>query len=118
MRAPTRSSPGWSSFDGLFRAPGWWKMAARSGSKVDFATLGGLALGVGGILGGLILEGGHVREIVAPTALIIVLGGTIGAMLISTPVRLLHAAIRALAEVFQEKTHDPAAMIEQIVDYS
>src|SRR5437764_11284090 len=107
MRAPTRSSPGWSSFDGLFRAPGWWKMAAKSGSRLDLATLAGLALGVGGIVGGLILEGGHVREIVAPTALVIVLGGTIGAVLVSTPGRVLRGGIHALGQVLFEKVEEP-----------
>ena len=93
-------------------------MASKSASKPDIATLGGLALGVGGIVGGMLLEGGHMREIVSPTALIIVLGGTTGAVLISTPVRLLRAAIAAVAEVFLEKPHDPASMLEQIVEYS
>jgi chemotaxis protein MotA len=90
----------------------------KSVSKVDIATIAGLALGVGGIVGGLMLEGGSVREIMAPTALLIVLGGTIGAVMISTPVTVLRAAMRALADVFFEKAQDPESMIDLIVDYS
>jgi len=90
----------------------------KSPSKVDLATLGGLALGVGGIVGGLILEGGNVREIMAPTALLIVLGGTMGAVMISTPLSVLRGGMRSLGSVFFEKSQPPQAMIDMIVDYS
>src|SRR5258706_16484792 len=90
----------------------------KSGSRVDFATLAGLAIGIGGIVGGLILEGGSVREILAPTALLIVLGGTLGAVLITTPLGVLRGGMRSLASVFFEKSHDPESMIEKLVDYS
>jgi chemotaxis protein MotA len=93
-------------------------VAVKSGLKLDLATLAGIALGVGGIVGGLILEGGHVREIVAPTALIIVLGGTIGAVLVSTPGRVLRGGMRALKGVLFEKVENPGDLIDQIVDYS
>ena len=90
----------------------------QSVSKVDFATIAGLALGVGGIVGGLILEGGSVREIMAPTALMIVLGGTIGAVMISTPMDVLRRSIGSLGKVFFEKSQAAKTMIDQIVDYS
>jgi chemotaxis protein MotA len=99
-------------------------MAAKTGTvekraaKLDVATIAGLALGVGGILGGLVLEGGSVREIAAPTALLIVLGGTLGAVMVSTPFYLLRGAMRTLAGVFLEKSQSPETMIDQIVDYS
>ncbi len=60
-------------------------------SKLDLATVAGLVVGLGGILGGLLLEGGNIREIAAPTALMIVLGGTLGAVMVSTPFDLLRA---------------------------
>src|SRR6266852_7463090 len=93
-------------------------MASKSGSKLDFATIGGLALGIGGIVLGLILEGGNIREIMSPTALMIVLGGTVGAVMITTPMHVLMGAMRALAKVFFEKGQDTASLIEQIVEYS
>jgi chemotaxis protein MotA len=86
--------------------------------RLDLASVAGLALGLGGILGGLVLEGGSVREIVSPTALMIVLGGTVGAVMISTPFYLLRGAMRSLANVFFEKSQSPEIMIAKIVDYS
>ena len=45
---------------------------------MDFLTIIGLAIAIGSILGGQILEGGHVSSIMQLTAFIIVMGGTIG----------------------------------------
>src|SRR5258706_4668065 len=86
--------------------------------KLDFATFAGLVIGIGGIVGGLILEGGTVREIAAPTALLIVLGGTLGAVMISTPVSVLRGGMRSMASVFYEKSTDADSLIETLVDYS
>src|SRR6266568_7219116 len=86
--------------------------------RLDFATFAGLVIGIGGIVGGLVLEGGSVREIAAPTALLIVLGGTLGAVMVSTPFHLLRGAMKSLTGVFFEKSQSPEAMIAQIVDYS
>src|SRR5258708_889485 len=86
--------------------------------RLDFATVAGLVIGIGGIVGGLILEGGSVREIAAPTALLIVLGGTLGAVLITTPLGVLRGGMRSMASVFYEKSLDAESLIETLVDYS
>jgi chemotaxis protein MotA len=64
------------------------------GGKPDLATLGGLLLAVGGIIGGFLLEGGNVGKMLAPTAAMIVLGGTLGAVMITTPLPILIRAAR------------------------
>ena len=46
---------------------------------MDKATFGGILVGIGGILAGLLIEGGSLTQIMQPTAAIIVLGGTLGA---------------------------------------
>src|SRR5438270_11618072 len=92
--------------------------AGKPSRKLDFATLVGLVVAVGGILVGLMLEGGSVREIIAPTALLIVLGGTLVAVMVSTPYHQLRGAMGSLISVFFEKSQSPDAMIDTIVDYS
>src|SRR5438270_4929002 len=67
--------------------------------RVDWATLGGLALALGGILGGLVLEGGHIQDVAQITAATIVLGGTLGAVLISNPFAIVVSACRRLRDV-------------------
>ncbi len=46
--------------------------------RPDFASIGGLIVAAGGIIGGLVLDGGKVSDIRQVTAAIIVLGGTLG----------------------------------------
>ena len=52
---------------------------------MDKSTIGGIILALAGILAGLILEGGKIAQIIQPTAAMIVLGGTIGAVMIQFP---------------------------------
>ena len=61
----------------------------KASIKPDLATLGGLLLAGGGILGGLVLEGGKLTDIAQVTALMIVLGGTLGAVMVTTPLKTL-----------------------------
>ena len=50
---------------------------------MDLTTLIGLIIGIGGLVGGFLLEGGELGSLFIETAGIIVLGGTIGAVTIS-----------------------------------
>ena len=88
------------------------------GAKLDLATVGGLVLAVGGILGGMTLEGGSIKEILQPTAAIIVFGGTLGAVMITTPLSVLLRAMRSVVSVFMEKQQAPQAVIEEIIGYA
>lgn len=88
------------------------------GLKPDFATIGGLLLAAGGILGGLILEGGQMRDIVQITAAIIVVGGTLGAVMVNTPLSTLIAAAGRLGTVLFEPAHDPNQRIEILIDFA
>ena len=94
------------------------KEKAKKGTKPDIATLGGLALALGGILGGLILEGGSIKEIAQPTAAMIVLGGTIGATMVATSLEVLISAARKLMSLFLQKAQTPNAVIEEIIGYA
>lgn len=93
-------------------------MSARRPGRLDVATVAGLALAVGGIVGGLVWEGGHVQEILKPTAAVIVLGGTFGAVLVTSSMKAVNGAIRAFADLFFEETHSPEALVEEIVGYA
>jgi len=53
---------------------------AKTGStRPDLATLGGLVLALGGILTGLMMDGGKIKDVAQVSAAMIVLGGTLGA---------------------------------------
>src|SRR5580704_2209595 len=87
-------------------------------SRPDLATIGGILLAVGGILGGLLMEGGKVKDISQITAAIIVLGGTLGAVMVSTPMSVLKGAIQRLVHIVLDKTQPPDAAIEELIGYA
>src|SRR5215472_2895132 len=68
-------------------------------SGIDWCTFAGLAIAFGGILGGLILEGGQLHDVTQLTAAAIVLGGTAGAVMISKPYPAVRSACRRIPEV-------------------
>jgi chemotaxis protein MotA len=85
---------------------------------VDKATLGGLVLAIGGILLGLMLEGGNIGQILQPTAAMIVFGGTLGAVLIQYPLPVALSAFRRLAQVLVEPANTAESTIELLVKYA
>jgi chemotaxis protein MotA len=87
-------------------------------SKPDFATIGGIVVALGGIVGGMILEGGKVSDISQFTAALIVLGGTLGAVMITTPLGTVLGAAKKFGSVFFGKQESPRAVIEEIIGYA
>jgi chemotaxis protein MotA len=85
---------------------------------VDKASWGGVVLGVSGIVGGLLLEGGRLSQVLQPTAALIVFGGTAGAVLIQFPLPIVLSALRQLVYVFFLRPHDPAGLVQQLVRYA
>jgi chemotaxis protein MotA len=92
--------------------------AAPGRAKADWATLGGLTVAAVAILGGLLLEGGKLGDVAQLTAAIIVLGGTLGAVMITTPVPTLWAAAKKLPDVFRHEPVSSASVIEQILAFA
>jgi len=91
----------------------------KAGSfRPDFATLGGLVLAVGGILTGLMMEGGKIKDVAQITAAIIVLGGTLGAVMVTTPSGVLLRAVKKLGLLFFDRTKPVAGTIEDLIGYA
>jgi chemotaxis protein MotA len=85
---------------------------------MDKASWGGVVLGLTGIVGGLLLEGGNLSQVVQPTAAMIVFGGTMGAVLIQFPLPVVKKALRNLAQVFVEPKRDAEGMIRELVKFA
>ena len=60
---------------------------------MDSISLVGITLGFAAILVGQVLEGGHIGSLVQPTAFLIVIGGTLGAVMLQMNLRLGHEAL-------------------------
>jgi chemotaxis protein MotA len=86
--------------------------------SLDKASVLGLVVAIGGILAGLLLEGGSMSQILQPTAAIIVFGGTLGAVMLQFPLAIILLAFRQLGSVFINPQRDAQATIAQLVRYA
>jgi chemotaxis protein MotA len=85
---------------------------------MDKSTFGGLILAFGGIVAGLLIEGGRLGQVLQPTAAMIVFGGTIGAVMVQFPLKVVLQAAKRLANVFFEKKSEAPALTKVLVDYA
>ena len=85
---------------------------------MDIASVGGLVLAIVGILAGMMIEGGNIGQITKPTAAMIVIGGTAGAVMLQFPLSIFIAACKALMKVFLHKPEDGEAVLAQIVEFA
>ena len=86
--------------------------------RPDFASIGGLVVALGAILGGLTLEGGKISDVTQVTAAMIVLGGTLGAVMVTSPLSAVIGAIGGLKSVFFEEMINLEAAIEELIGYA
>ncbi len=86
--------------------------------SVDKSSLSGIVLALGGILAGLLLEGGNLRQILQPTAAMIVFGGTLGAVMLQFPLPVVGQAMRRFGSVFLSPKANPQETIRRLVRYA
>ena len=82
---------------------------------MDLASFIGTFLGVAGVIGGQLLEGGKIEQIMQGTAAIIVLGGTFGAMFLSFPSQDIKKAFVLLPSIFKKVDLDCRPTIDEII---
>src|SRR6202167_83400 len=91
---------------------------SKGSAKPYFATLGGLLLALGGIAGGLMMEGGKIQDVAQISAAIIVVGGTIGAVMITTPLSVLIRAGKQFGSVFFSTTESVSGKVDEIIEFA
>jgi chemotaxis protein MotA len=85
---------------------------------VDKISLAGIAIGLLAIIGGQYLEGGHAGSLVQPTALLIVLGGTLGAVLLQSPIHVFRRGMKMVKWVWVPPVIEQKRLIDQIMNWS
>ena len=85
---------------------------------MDKISVLGLVVGLTAILGGQVLEGGHIASLVQPTALLIVLGGTMGAVMLQSPYATFARGIRMALWVWRPPTVDYRQSIRLITGWN
>jgi len=94
-------------------------MEAASGRPVrrhvDLSLLIGLAIALGATIIGLCSTGVSLRYFLQPTGAVIVLGGTLGIILITTPRHSLVHSARRVMQLLSEPDIDRDALVDEIV---
>lgn len=85
---------------------------------MDKSTIIGIVVALSGIGIGLVLDGGHLVQILQPTAALIVLGGTMGAVLVQFPLPLVLEALAQLRNVFLNSEPEPDSLVENLLHYA
>ena len=85
---------------------------------MDLLSFIGVAIAFAAILGGNWLEGGHLDTLANGPAMVIVVGGTIGAVLLQTPMQVFLRSMRMLGMVFVPPKRMLEDTIQQLVDWS
>ena len=85
---------------------------------MDILSLIGLLVGFGAIIGGQYLEGGHIDTIMNAVALLIVLGGTLGAVMLQTPLGTFLRSVRILGWVFVPPKISAEATLDRILEWN
>ncbi len=85
---------------------------------MDKISVLGLLIGIIAIVGGQILEGGHIGSLSQPTALLIVLGGTMGAVMLQSPYATFRRGLKMVAWIWFPPSIDYAQLIRQVSEWS
>ena len=85
---------------------------------MDILSVLGLIVGYGAILGGQYLEGGHIDSIMNAVALLIVLGGTLGAVMLQTPLNTFVRALNMLVWIILPPQNLPEETLDKILNWS
>lgn len=85
---------------------------------MDILSVLGILLSLGAIVGGQHLEGGHLSSILQGTAFLIVMGGTLGAVMLQFPLPIFLKALSSASMVFGNVSVDMKGIIAKIVELS
>ena len=84
---------------------------------MDKISLVGLTLGIAAILVGQVLEGGHLSSLFQPTAFMFGIGGTLGAVMLQSPLRIFMQGMRMARWVFVPPAPAFDTIIEQVANW-
>ena len=85
---------------------------------MDIVTIIMFITGIGMVLGAFIIEGGDPSTLLAPTAMMIIFGGTIGAVGVSFPGDVLKKFPKVFMKAFSKQNMDRAQILETFMALS
>lgn len=85
---------------------------------MDYLSLVGVIIALAAILGGNALEGGDMGALANGPALVIVFGGTVGAIMLQTPMSVFIHSLRSAGSVFRPSRQRLQPTIKKLIDWS
>lgn len=85
---------------------------------MDILSILGLLIGFGAIIVGQYLEGGHLDTILNAVALLIVMGGTLGAVMLQTPMNTFLRALKMTVWIFKPPPQSAKRLLDKILDWN
>lgn len=86
--------------------------------RIDRLSIVGLVMGIAAITAGRVLEGGSLSSLFQPAALVIVLGGTLGATMLQTRFPIFMRGMRMGGWAFAAPSAVPDDMIRKLVGWA
>ena len=84
---------------------------------MDFLSLIGLVMGIGSIMASMMLDGGDLGSLLQLSALVIVGGGTVAAVLLQTPLSVFVRGLRMLSWVVFPPKDDRPELLRNIMEW-
>lgn len=85
---------------------------------MDLLSVVGFVLGIGAILVGQHLEGGHIQSLINAPAMLIVFGGSVGAVMLQSPMPIFMRALGMMVWIFFPPKLAVDKTIEKIIHWS
>lgn len=85
---------------------------------MDRLSVIGIVLAFGSLVGGSVLKGAGLASLWSPAAFLIVIVGTVAAILVQTPMATFRRALQIARWVFRPPASDSAALVAQLVEWS
>jgi chemotaxis protein MotA len=86
--------------------------------KIDLWMVAGIVVAIGAVAAGIALAGIRIGYFFQPTGVLIVLGGTLGVTLITTPRNALTRAMRSAVALLRTSTGDREALMQEFIALS
>lgn len=91
---------------------------ARPARRIDLLFVAGVTVALGAVIAGVVAAGISVTYFFQPTGALIVLGGTLGVMLVTTPRRSLIHTFHRILDLATARETNRESLIEQIIFYT